>query len=84
MDSVRLYDLFSGKIEAERSREGCPLTFRPSKVGTFGDRAQKTMNRPEIAELPGMIGHWFQWIQSGYMTYFRGKLKPSEAGKVAN
>ena len=62
MDSVRLYDLFSGKIEAERSREGCPLTFRPSKVGTFGDRAQKTRSRQGIAELPDMIGHWFQWI----------------------
>ena len=38
MDSVRLYDLFSGKIEAERSREGCPLTFRPSKVVTFDEK----------------------------------------------
>ena len=62
MDLVRIYDPVSGKIEAERSREGCQLTFRPSKVGTFGDRAQKTRSRQGIAELPDMIGHWFQWI----------------------
>ena len=38
MDSVRLYDLFSGKIEAECVREGYPLNFGPSKVVTFGEK----------------------------------------------
>ena len=57
-----LYGGSTGKIEAECGREGCPLTFRPSKVGTFGDRAQKTRSRQGIAELPDMIGHWYQWI----------------------
>ena len=37
MDLVRTYDLFSGKIEAERGREGCPLKFGPSKVVTFDE-----------------------------------------------
>ena len=37
MDLVRTYDLFSGKIEAERGREGCPLNFGPSKVVTFDE-----------------------------------------------
>ena len=54
--------------------------FGPKLVKTV----RKTMSRPEIPGLPDMLGHWFQWIQSGYMTYFRGKLKPSEAGKVAH
>ena len=54
--------------------------FCPKLVKTV----RKTMNRPEIPGLPDMLGHWFQWIQSGYMTYFRGKLKPSVAGKVAH
>ena len=62
MDLVRIYDPVSGKIEPERSREGCQLTFRPSKVGTFGDRAKKTRSCPEIAELPDILGHWFQWF----------------------
>ena len=38
MDLVRTYDLFSGKIEAERGREGCPLDFGPSKVVTFDEK----------------------------------------------
>ena len=62
MDLVRIYDPVSGKIEAERSKEGCQLTFRPSKVGTFGDWAKKRRSCPEIAELPDILGHWFQWF----------------------
>ena len=38
MDLVRTYDLFSGKIEAERGREGCPWDFGPSKVVTFDEK----------------------------------------------
>ena len=35
MDLVSTYDLFSGKIEAGSSPEGCPLNFGPSKMPTF-------------------------------------------------